>query len=168
MRPSELALDDTPHLPVVRHALEFCESQENRVYDQVFIFQPTSPLREVSDVDGAIKLLEDTGADSVVGLVSIEDHHPLRVKRIENGKIVPFYDSEPVGARRQDLRPKAYVRSGSVYAINRGAVMGKGSLLGEDSRPWIMSQDKGVNVDTEEDLIILQHYIPKLFPGLIY
>jgi CMP-N-acetylneuraminic acid synthetase len=166
MRPTELAGDYVPHVPVLQHAVRFAEKQEGRTYDFVFTLQPTAPLREVSDLEGAIEKIVATDADSVVGLVKIEDHHPLRIKRVENDRIVPFWMEEPEGTRRQDLEPRAYVRAGSIYVTKRDIIMNQGSVFGAVSMPWFLSQDKSTNVDNEYDLLVLEHFVPKLFKNM--
>src|SRR5438105_3691856 len=65
MRPRELAQDDTPMLPVVLHAVLWLEEQGD-TYDAVCLLQPTNPLRRAEDIDGAIGLLQQGGADSAV------------------------------------------------------------------------------------------------------
>ena len=45
MRPAALAQDDTPHIPVVQHALNWLKDNRGEEYDYVMILQPTSPLR---------------------------------------------------------------------------------------------------------------------------
>src|SRR3989344_694173 len=44
MRPPELAEDKTPHLPVMRHAVEWLKDNEGYSPDYAMILQPTSPL----------------------------------------------------------------------------------------------------------------------------
>ena len=61
LRPAELARDDTPSLPVIQDVVRRLETAGDR-YDAVFTLQPTNPLRTVEDIDGAIELLERTGA----------------------------------------------------------------------------------------------------------
>ncbi len=43
LRPSELAGDDTPMAPVVRHALEWVEHEEGSTYDAVLLARPDQP-----------------------------------------------------------------------------------------------------------------------------
>ena len=64
-RPPELAGDATPTVPVLQDAVRRLECA-GEFYDAVFVLQPTNPLRTVADIDGAIELLERTGADSVI------------------------------------------------------------------------------------------------------
>ncbi|MEK7164832.1 MAG: acylneuraminate cytidylyltransferase family protein, partial [Patescibacteria group bacterium] len=101
-RPAELAQYDTPHIPVVRHALDWLKEQQGEDYDYVMILQPTSPLRTGADIDAAIIIAIDTGADSVMSKVEIVDFDPVKIKRIENDLILPlFADEGAQSARRQ-------------------------------------------------------------------
>jgi len=81
VRPKELAQDDTPHLPVMQHAIDFMEKKNNMTYDIAVIFQPTSPFRTVDDIDGTIKKLIDTNADSAVSLCEWNEAHPIKAKK---------------------------------------------------------------------------------------
>src|SRR6476659_10209617 len=44
-RPTELAADETPMAPVLRHALAFVEEHEGAAYDYLLLLDPTSPVR---------------------------------------------------------------------------------------------------------------------------
>src|SRR5262245_3570845 len=70
MRPAELAQDETPTLPVLQDVVRKLEAT-GECYDAVFTLQPTTPLRRADDIDGAIELLERTGADSVISVVDV-------------------------------------------------------------------------------------------------
>ncbi|MGC4002979.1 MAG: acylneuraminate cytidylyltransferase family protein [Pirellulales bacterium] len=61
MRRCELAGDATPTIPVLQDVIRRLEAN-GESYDAVFVLQPTNPLRRVADIDGAIALLERTGA----------------------------------------------------------------------------------------------------------
>src|SRR5882757_8960090 len=86
-RPAELAKDDTPTLPVLQHVVRTLEAAGER-YDAVFLLQPTNPLRLASDIDGAIELLEETGADSVISFSDVGEKHPARMKWIDGRGVV--------------------------------------------------------------------------------
>src|SRR5580704_14416569 len=57
LRPAELAQDDTPMWPVIRHALVEMEKRERLQYGSVLLLSPTSPGRLPEDVSSAIHLL---------------------------------------------------------------------------------------------------------------
>ena len=57
MRPGDLARDETPHLPVLQHAVQWLSDHEGYRPDAVMILQPTSPLRRAADIRESIALL---------------------------------------------------------------------------------------------------------------
>ncbi len=161
MRPAELARDDTPSIPVVQHAVrELRNSGDN--YDAVFLLQPTNPLRRASDIDGAIELLESTGADSVISFVDVGEKHPARMKLIESdGRVVdPPFAERFEGQRRQDL-PKLYLREGSVYLTRMSVLMEQDSLKGKDCRAWLMPVERASTIDSLWDLFLVEQLIKK-------
>tara|TARA_Y100000592_G_C5438530_1_gene302074 strand:+ start:168 stop:839 length:672 start_codon:yes stop_codon:yes gene_type:complete len=129
--------------------LEVIENQKE--YDYVVEIMCTNPLKMVNDIDGVIEKLDETDADSVVSVVRIWDNHPSRVKYIEGDRLKDFYP-EPPESRRQDLTPAAYVRNGSIYAMKYEQLKVKQNRLGEDTRPYIMPEDRTINIDEPIDL----------------
>ena len=70
LRPAELAQDQTTDLPVFQHALNWLKVHENYYPDLVIQLRPTSPIRPLNCIDGAVELLTDRPeADSVRGVV---------------------------------------------------------------------------------------------------
>ncbi len=120
-------------------------------YDYIIEVMCTNPLKSVKDIDGVIEKLNETKADSVVSVVRIWDNHPSRVKYIENGRMKDFYPEIPE-SRRQDLTPPAYARNGSIYGMTFEQLKIKQSRLGDDTRPYIMSEDRTINIDEPIDL----------------
>jgi CMP-N,N'-diacetyllegionaminic acid synthase len=152
-RPDELAQDNTPTLPALQHAVNYIEKGMGEQVDYIIEIRATSPLKTTEDIDGCIERLIETGADSVIGVTALEDHHPARAKWLdEQGRIRDFIPENPSG-RRQDLTPKAYVRNGTIYALKRDAVMGpNGKLFGHEfSLGYEMPAERSVNIDTELD-----------------
>jgi len=156
VRPSELAQDETPMVPVIRHAVEFVEEQDGLVLDYVCVLQPTEPLRTVDDIKMAVQKITRTGADSVASVCRMDDLHPVFMKRIENDRLLPFCLPEPEGLRRQDVSPPAYVRNGIVYIVKRDVLVKRNSLYGEDCRPYVMPPETYVTVDTELQLRLVE------------
>lgn len=154
MRDAALARDDTPGIPVLQDAVRRLESQGD-VYDAVFTLQPTNPLRRPQDIDGAIRLLERTGADSVISFVDVGEKHPARMKLIDDsGRVMnPPFAEQFEGQRRQEL-PALYLREGSVYLTRRDVLMVQNSLQGDDCRAWIVAPDRACNIDEPLDLLL--------------
>lgn len=156
MRPAELARDETPHLPVIQHAVQWLAEHDNYHADAVVILQPTSPLRSAIDVSGALRMLELSGADSVVSVTAVSPHaHPMRMLRLdERGEASLLVSGAPVRQRinrRQDL-PDAWVMNGAVYACRTHVLFGaEPSLYGDRVVAYPMPADRSISIDSFED-----------------
>ena len=151
-RPQALAADDTPMLPVIQHALQTVEAQRGNAVDYGVILQPTVPLRTGEDIDEALQILIETGADSVISVYQVSDHHPSRMYRLVDGRLVSYAD-EPEGRLRQAL-PPVYHRNGAVYAFRRALIDEAQTIIGPHARPYIMPPERSINIDDELDLAL--------------
>ena len=150
LRPKELAADETPMLPVLRHAVRALEEQGFRA-DAVVLLQPTSPLRRGEHIDRAIDLLESTGADSVVTVVEVpHQFNPASVLYLDGARLRPFIGG-PLIARRQD-KPRVFARNGPAVLAVKATVLQGGSLYGDDCRPLLMTAEESIDIDSPGDL----------------
>ena len=78
VRPVELAQDSTLMVLVLQHAINCLEPKIGKI-DILVLLQPTAPLRLGKDIDKAIILLKETGEDSVITLVKVNEYHPARM-----------------------------------------------------------------------------------------
>ena len=152
LRPTDLAGDRVPMVPVLRHAVDTVEAQEGRAVDWVCLLQPTAPFRTPRDIAAAVDLARAGGCDSVISVVQVFDVHPVLMKRIEGGRLEPFCVPEPEGTRRQDYDPPAYMRNGALYLTRRDVLVERGSIWGDVIRPYVMPEERSVGVDTELQL----------------
>lgn len=105
LRPPDLARDETPMAPVLRHALAAVEQESGLRYDYVVLLDPTSPARNPSDVSAAIARLDrEAGWDGVVS-VSQPTFHPawVGVKASATGRMERYFDEGIGVTRRQEL-----------------------------------------------------------------
>jgi len=159
LRPRELALDDTPTIPVIQYTVRELEAR-SEYYDAVMVLQPTNPLRRPEDIDGAIELLQQTAADSVISFVDVREKHPARMKVVTaDGRVIdpPFAEAFE-GQPRQSL-PKLYLREGSIYLTRRSVLMEQRSLKGQDCRAWIIPEERACNIDGPFDLFLAEQLL---------
>lgn len=147
-RPAALAQDDTPTLPVLRHALDTL----GEAPDAVLTLQPTSPLRTAAHIEAALAAFyADPRADSLVSTVEVPHvFHPRSVmKRGAEGYLVPYLD-EAQPYRRQDKEP-VFARNGAAIYVTRTARLAEyvfgGRLVG-----FAMDAQSSLDIDTAEDL----------------
>jgi CMP-N,N'-diacetyllegionaminic acid synthase len=147
-RPAALAQDDTPTLPVLRHALEAL----GEASDAVLTLQPTSPLRTAAHIEAALAAFyADPRADSLVSTIDVPHvFHPRSVmKRDAEGYLVPFFDAaQPY--RRQDKEP-VFARNGAAIYVTRTARLAEyvfgGRLIG-----FAMDAQSSLDIDAAEDI----------------
>lgn len=153
LRPAELAQDDTPTLPVVRHALEWLEAHEGYRPVIVVLLQPTAPLRTAAHIDEAVGILLRSEADSVVSVAAVPGHyHPEWQLVVADSELLK-HDGGPLAAlptRRQALSP-TYWRNGAIYACRREALLRSGTLYGTRCLPYVMAAEVSINLDSEAE-----------------
>jgi CMP-N-acetylneuraminic acid synthetase len=155
LRDPALAADDTPIVPVLVDLLDRLRAREQYVPDLVVLLQPTSPLRRAAEIDAAVALLVETGADSVVTVVEVpHQFSPVSVMTLVDGRLQSWADQATV-TRRQD-KPRLYARNGPAVVALRSPVLASGSLYGADTRPLVMAPENSVDIDTPWDLALAE------------
>lgn len=156
IRPKELALDDTPDLPVFQHALKELRKTEEYCSDLVIHLRPTCPLRIVDDIDNAIEKMLKTNCDSVRTITEVKDH-PYWTSKVEGDRLSPFLENCNVSKYyRRQLLPDAYITNGAADVLKPNIIMNKNNLYGEDIRGIIIPAERSVDIDTEFDLKLVE------------
>lgn len=164
LRPTDLASDQASSAVAVIHAVNWMEENRGKKYDIVVELMCTNPMKTSQDIDAVLTKMIETDADSVIGVIRLFDHHPMRIKKIEDDLLMDFCVYERPENRRQDLQPPAYIRNGSIYAVKRDVLLETGARYGTaNSRPYIMSEETSVNIDGPLDLLVAEALL-KQFP----
>jgi len=156
MRPDEYAQDSTLDLPVFAHALRALAETEDYHPDVVIQLRPTSPIRPVSMVDDAVRLLLDNPeADSVRGVVPA-GQNPHKMWRIDeaSGRMNALLQvegiAEPYNSPRQKL-PPVYWQTGHIDVIRPRAILEKNSMSGDVILPLLIDPKFTVDIDNPSD-----------------
>jgi CMP-N,N'-diacetyllegionaminic acid synthase len=160
-RPFELSDDLSTAIDYVRHALRECELN-GMSYDIVVILQPSSPLRTSEDIDACVELLSlHPEADSCVSVVKV-DHmiHPIKLKKLNDVKLEPFFEEEAGRFASQDL-PDVYVRNCAVYATWRHDLEIKDDVIGKTSLAHIMPDYTSVDINSMLDFEFAEYLVIK-------
>lgn len=151
LRPEELARDDSPHMDVVIHAVNWLEAQEAYTPDYVLLLQPTSPLRISDDIDAAMALAIEKAADAVVS-VCLSPAHPYLMRRIEDDGRLKEFVPRPSGYLRRQSLPPVYVENGAIYLVRRDVLLRDRSWYSAGTYAYIMPAERSIDVDTIWDL----------------
>ncbi len=161
LRPKKLSADRSSSSEALKHAVRFMEKINNTKYDFIIEIMATNPLKNYNDIDTLIGKLIKTKADTVIAMSKVIEHHPRRLKKIINDKIIDIM-KEKKESRRQDLKPNIYIRAGSIYGIKRDIIMKKGLRYGtKNSRPYILPSDRSINIDNVNDFYVAEKLLLK-------
>jgi N-acylneuraminate cytidylyltransferase len=153
VRPKELALDETPGIEPVIHAINTLAEK----YDYVCLLQPTSPLRKVEDIDGCVEKCVKNNADSCVSVTEVSKH-PFWMYEINNeGILKPLFRDKNV-TRRQDL-PKAYSLNGAVYFSKSKYVIENSTFIKSDTMAFCMDSTSSIDIDNEYDMKLAEYML---------
>lgn len=153
-RPVELASDTATTIDVIKHSIEMIRSKGIKI-EYLVLLQPTVPIRDINKINEAIKVLKDTGCDSVVSHIPVDYFHPNRMKKIHNGKVIPYCEEEIENVSR-DYLPKAYYRDGSIYAMRSNLLKEQNTIFGNSVRAVVNNRDQFINIDDERDWLFAE------------
>lgn len=155
LRPADLAVDTAPSSAFVIYTIEKYK-KAGCAFDYIILLEPTSPLREVEDINKSIEILIDNSDfDSIVGVCKAEDVHPsFMVTLGEKNRLVP-YEQEMKTLRRQELRD-VYFFEGSVYVSKCDAYLNKKAFYHDKTLAYIVPKWKSPEVDDMIDFVIIE------------
>ena len=153
LRPAELAGDETPLWPVLRHALAALEEGDRMRYEEVLLLDPTSPAREPADVSEALRRLRACpDADGIIS-VSRPTFNPIWHCVVErDGWMADLVEDGGRYARRQDV-PTVYRINGALYIWRAAFVRSETGSWRGSTRQLIyeMPELRAMSIDTLEE-----------------
>ena len=167
LRPAELAGDGASSIDVLLHAIDYLVGV-GETYDYLLLLEPTSPLRDIEDLTGALELLDRSSAcESVVGVAKVEAAHPAFLFTLQDGLLKPMSGAQPTGLRRQDLKVDYYYLEGSIYASSVAALSTTRSFYHSATSPWIVDRFKAIEIDELGDFIMAQALLQAKLDGVL-
>jgi len=159
MRPSELAQDETPDLPVFLHALEWIHVQEGKLPDLVVHLRPTTPLRPPGLIDKAIQMMVNDPQADCVRSIREPPQSPYKMWQVEGKYLKPFIQlgtEESYNLPRQKL-PPVYYHDGLLDVIRTSTIMEKKSVTGTRTLPLRINESfLVVDIDQPVDLVMAE------------
>jgi CMP-N,N'-diacetyllegionaminic acid synthase len=151
LRPDEFARDDTRDYPVIRHALDFFESQ-GKIFDFYILLRPTSPLRPPGLIEKAFEIFKNNiEASSVRSMARIKEHPYRAWKQDNDGSVCGFIKTElePYNIPRQEL-PELFFQTGDIEVIRRETII-SGSISGDSVYPLVIKHEDMIDIDSKSD-----------------
>ena len=143
LRPAELALSEVPLTGVMRYMID----QFGEGYDVLANFLPTSPLRQIADIEAAFRLLYSHQKVGAVITVAKINYPPQAAVELDSDNRVMFRADYPFDKNSQESTPR--------YSINGVAMLVRipyfkvHGWYGPNVFACVTSDEASVDVDTE-------------------
>ncbi len=161
MRSAELATDTAGSREVILDAMDWADRQ-GIFFDCVVLLQPTSPLRTSLDIRRSLELFVN-GVDMVASVKEAVSNPYYNCYETDSDGYMTISKGDGLLTRRQDA-PPAYEFNGAVYVINPDSI--RRMPMGRFPRrvPYLMPDDRSVDIDKPIDLIIASAILKSLTP----
>lgn len=162
MRPQELASDTASSVDVVEHTMKWIEENDSNSYDYVCLLEPSSPFATYEDLESAVALINEKEGDTLLGMKEVEVNTMFINELDENGRLSYFYKNirRMNSLRRQDQKPQ-YTMNGCIYIAKWDYFKMNKSFHSEKSVPYIMPEEKSIEIDSFFNFNVANYMIEK-------
>lgn len=156
-RPASLAGDFSPKLPAISHAIEYVEKLLQMEFSTLVDLDATSPLRLITDIAGAVSLLEANRLSSVF-TASEARRSPYfnQVMKQSDGTWGVVVEGESQVFRRQDA-PKTFDMNASIYVWDRNEFLKNSKLFYKATEIFEMPPERSLDIDSELDFQLVSY-----------
>jgi len=163
LRSIETSSDNATSWAVVKEVIKRYK-EKGIVFDTVTLLQPTSPLREATDIINGYKIMMDRDANLVVAVCEVA-HSPLWANTLPgDNSLTDFLKPEVVTMPRQSM-PKYYRINGALYIIKVDHLLKSKDIYKEKSFALIMDRSRSIDIDDELDFkiaeVLIKHRLEK-------
>ena len=151
-RPKYLATDESPELESWKHAINYLN--DNKIMSHKIIILPvTSPLRSLSDVNSAIRMLKIEN-DIIISITETNHNPYFNMVRVDKeGFYKLALKNNAAITRRQDA-PMIYNMTTVIYVTNDKYIMKAKNLLEGKVGAIKIPPERGIDIDSELDFKI--------------
>ena len=156
IRPKNLAQDETPSSDVIEHCINYYQNDVGKKFDYIVLLEPTSPLREVSDINLAIKKLIDSDGTALVGICKSEAQHPVFSSKVnKKGYLCSFNSGEFKPLRRQEL-DTIFFFEGTIYISDTNKFLREKTFYHNETIGYEVPKWKSLEVDDMDDWVMIE------------
>jgi CMP-N,N'-diacetyllegionaminic acid synthase len=152
LRPAALATAEAPKLEVIRHLVAAVEADGRRI-DRIVDLDPTSPLRELSDIETCLGLLRPE-IDVVITGYEAEKNPYFNMVEFDGQGHVRLVKASEVPVEARQAAPKVYAMNASIYVWHRHTLQ-KGLWEGRAAL-HIMPRERSIDIDSMLDFRLVE------------
>lgn len=164
LRPSEFALDNTPDIPVLRHALDFYKKKGKDTFDIIIYLRPTTPFKTVEDINAVIRRMVEKPVEVCRSVTKVTGvFHPFWMFENKNSLLVPVCKNDVRKYYQRQLLPTIYRLNGVVDGATVDFIRNTSAsfLLSEKMSFVEIPEDRLVDIDSEDDIFYAEYLMSK-------
>ncbi|PZP55562.1 MAG: acylneuraminate cytidylyltransferase family protein [Micavibrio aeruginosavorus] len=151
-RPTELSTDTASSASAIIHAVEELKKKGEFLFTDFILLQPTSPLRNATDIYNAVGLYEKkNGQGSVVSMTPVETHPYKCFLENEDGNVSPLFGEQFLAMPRQGL-PNILKQNGAIYITNLDTFLRDEVFCASPVTPYLMDKNTSIDIDAKLDM----------------
>jgi CMP-N,N'-diacetyllegionaminic acid synthase len=155
IRPKKFSQNTSSIKDVILHLQTHLVKTENYFPDIGIILQPTSPFRDVLDIDNSIKILAKKNTTSVISVAKVKNH-PNNLFKNNNSQLFPLNKNFENFSIRQKLNPLFYP-TGLIYTFYFNNLKKFDSIYGPKIKPLLINNKlKNIDIDESYELFLTQ------------
>jgi CMP-N,N'-diacetyllegionaminic acid synthase len=156
VRPPEMATDTAGKVPAIAHAVRETELRIGKTFDVCVDLDATSPLRNVDDIVTAVKMFEESTAESLItGTEARRNPYFNLVELQPDGTVAVSKKPAADVLRRQDA-PTSFDMNGSIYVWRRDSLVKDPVVFYASTIIYEMPPERSHDVDSEYDWQIVK------------
>ena len=152
LRPSELASHTAAKLPVIEHLLTWVMDHVGPV-ERIVDLDPTSPLRDASDIEACLTLL-DAKTDAVITGYEAEKNPYFNMVEASSDGGIQLVKTISGGVVARQAAPTVYAMNASIYCWHCHS-LSKGLWQGH-TRLHVMPRERSIDIDDQIDFALVE------------
>lgn len=153
-RSADLSSDDAASIDVVIDALEHTE-RNGMDFRAVMLLQPTSPLRDSSDIKAATERFNEQSEQALVSMCEAECP-PHWIATLDDEEKIHHFHPVSAGSTEKRLR-----LNGAIYLATSSHIRQNKSFYTDVTRVYRMPREASLDIDTETDFFICEYLLAK-------
>ena len=157
LRPDYLASDTATSFDAVKHTIDYYKNELNKEFDYIVLLEPTSPLREVDDIDNMIEkiLTMEDRFDSIVSIGEVHEH-PSIMKKIINHTLIQYWKDLEMTTRRQD-NDIAFFPYGVAYIVKKNIFLSEKTFYTKRNTFFEVKRYQCYEIDDIYDFLAIEN-----------
>ena len=160
IRPKNLSKDNSPKLPVIKHAFLKSEEFFKKNFNICVDLDLTSPLRKISDIKQAIRKFKRENANNLFSVTYSKKNPYFNMVEKKNKTYVLSKNPAKTIFSRQKT-PIVYEMNASIYIFKRSYLITDSKLFNSKTSVFLMPRDRSIDIDDHFDFQLVKQIMKK-------